>query len=232
MNLISNFKGLVKIGFCFAVISITTMAEGIAQTTATPVKTTEATMPVDNTDLYNLFEMMSGKFSSEAQSKADTSYFNISLKMHPIWQSRTDGHWFYVEQAMATKLDKPYRQRVYHLYLYNDKKIASSVFEIPNPAAYVGSCEKDNPLSNLTPDSLISREGCTIFLEKMNTEVFSGSTPQKQCKSSLRGAAYATSEVTITSGLIISWDRGWDDKDKQVWGAEKGGYEFDKLEDY
>ncbi|HRC33831.1 MAG TPA: chromophore lyase CpcT/CpeT [Bacteroidia bacterium] len=232
MKLISKLSCPIKLLFCCAILNTATIANAIAQEKAAPVKTADGATLVDNTDLYNLFEMMSGKFSSEAQSKADTSYFNISLKMHPIWQSRTDGHWFYVEQAMATKLDKPYRQRVYHLYLYNDKKIASSVFEIPNPAAYVGSCEKDNPLSNLTPDSLISREGCTIFLEKMNTEVFSGSTPQKQCKSSLRGAAYATSEVTITSGLIISWDRGWDDKDKQVWGAEKGGYEFDKLEDY
>jgi hypothetical protein len=25
---------------------------------------------------------------------------------------------------------------------------------------------------------------------------------------------------------MISWDQGWNDQGVQVWGAEKGGYEF------
>lgn len=51
----------------------------------------------------------------------------------------------------------------------------------------------------------------------------------KQCPSDRKGAAYATSEVTITPERLLSWDRGYNEKDEQVWGAEKGGYEFVKL---
>jgi hypothetical protein len=32
--------------------------------------------------------------------------------------------------------------------------------------------------------------------------------------------------------MIISWDRGFDKDDNQVWGAINGGYIFDKIENY
>ena len=46
------------------------------------------------------------------------------------------------------------------------------------------------------------------------------------CASDLRGAAYATSEVTITPQFVLSWDRGFDNTGKQVWGATEGPYVF------
>ena len=57
---------------------------------------------------------------------------------------------------------------------------------------------------------------------------FEGSTNGKQCPSNLRGAAYATSVVTIRPDGMLSWDRGFDDKGQQVWGATKAGYQFKK----
>jgi hypothetical protein len=33
----------------------------------------------------------------------------------------------------------------------------------------------------------------------------------------------------LQEDMMVSWDRGWNADDKQVWGAEKGGYEFVKL---
>ena len=29
---------------------------------------------------------------------------------------------------------------------------------------------------------------------------------------------------------LVSWDRGWNAEHEQVWGSEKGGYIFDKIE--
>jgi hypothetical protein len=74
----------------------------------------------------------------------------------------------------------------------------------------------------------MNRAGCAIYLRKKSKNHFSGSTPEKECLSSLRGATYATSEVEIKKNLIESWDRGWNAEDKQVWGAEKGPYLFIK----
>lgn len=185
-------------------------------------------LTVDKKDLKKLFQTMAGEYNSEAQSIADTSFFNISLRMKPFWKESTDGYWLYVEQAIAANQEKPYRQRAYHLYIGDDTTIISKVFELKNPSQYIGAWKDANKLKNITVDSLIDRQGCGILLHKQKNNVYTGATPGKQCLSSLRGATYATSEVSIYSDRLLSWDRGWDANDKQVWGAVKSGYIFIK----
>ncbi len=175
---------------------------------------------------------MRGAFSSETQAKSDSDFFHISLKMKPVWKQSSTEKWLYVEQAMATTLDKPYRQRIYHLALSGDTAILSTVYEVPKPERFVGGVYHPEMLDKITRDSLITRVGCAITLKKIDKKAFSGSTPGKQCLSSLRGATYATSKVTVGKKGIISWDQGWDAMDKQVWGAKKGGYDFVKKENW
>jgi hypothetical protein len=181
---------------------------------------------VTKKDLRRLAEIMNGSFSSQEQSKADSSYFHISLKMTPVWKKEKDGYWLYVEQAMATALDKPYRQRVYHLYLQDDTTLVSKVFELQNPKDVINGWQDKSKLDGIIKDNLVDRQGCSIYLHKTKEGYFKGSTPGKECLSTLRGATYATSEVIIQKDRMISWDRGWDIADKQVWGAVKGGYIF------
>jgi hypothetical protein len=173
-----------------------------------------------------LFNWMTGSFHSGAQAKTDTSYFDISLHMYPIWEADANAYWLYVEQAMTTALNRPYRQRVYKIY-GEGGKLVSKVYEIKSANKFINGWKNKELLTHLTPDSLIDRQGCAIYLTKA-VNLYKGSTPGKECLSSLRGASYATSEVEIFSDKLLSWDRGWSAADKQVWGAEKGGYIFIK----
>jgi len=176
-------------------------------------------------DLVKLSKMMQGYYSSELQSKSDTSFFDIRLKILPIWVDKTDAIWMYVEQAMSGKEDKPYRQRVYRLTETSKGNFESAVFTLKSPLRFVGNLEMVN---KLTPDSLILREGCAVLLKKVGKKKYLGATEYRKCSSDLRNATYATSEVTLTSKLLASWDRGYDSNDKQVWGAIKSGYLFRK----
>ena len=176
---------------------------------------------VNQKDLKKLYKIMAGEFSSEQQSKNDSSYFHIMLRMKPI-AINNDGYWFYVEQSMAAMQEKPYRQRVYHLYIQDDTTIMSKVFEVKNSSQYINAWKDESKLKNITTDSLIDRQGCGIFLHKQQDKTFKGSTPFKECLSTLRGATYATSEVTIYKNKLVSWDRGWDKNDKQVLIAING----------
>ncbi len=178
-------------------------------------------------ELNQLVELLHGNFSSEAQSKADTAYFNISLVMVPIWKERTDGQWMYVEQAMATKLDKPYRQRVYRLQHPGENTFTSDIYTIKNALSYAGLQNDKTKLQKLSYDSLELKDGCTVTLIK-NNDVYSGGTDGKSCPSDLRGAKYASTKITLKKGELVSWDQGFDASDKQVWGATKGGYIFIK----
>jgi hypothetical protein len=186
---------------------------------------------ITSDDLELLKNRMVGAFNSTAQAAADTSYFDIHLNMVQIWPDRLDGYWLYVEQAAAKALNRPYRQRVYHLYMENRKTLVSKVYEMSNPLRFAGAYNKPTFLAQISFDSLIDRQGCAIYLRKDKEGNYYGSTPGKECLSSLKGASYATSEVVIYSDKLISWDRGWNDEGKQVWGAQKGGYVFLKQKE-
>ncbi|TAE08285.1 MAG: hypothetical protein EAZ95_17390 [Bacteroidetes bacterium] len=186
--------------------------------------TPKATPPKD---LELAYQYLQGHFSSEEQAKQDTAFFHITLKIAPIWKKRKGEYWLYVEQATARKPEKPYRQRVYQLKK-EGKKIVSYIYTLDKPLRFAGEYAKDEPLQNLTPDSLQLKQGCEVLLSKIGKS-FSGATQKQTCPSELSGAAYATSEVTLDAQKMISWDRGWDKAGKQVWGAEKGGYIFKRV---
>lgn len=186
-------------------------------------------MKVKKSDLKELYKFMQGTFSSEKQSAQDSNFFHIMLRMVPLWKKDKEGYWLYVEQATASAEDKPYRQRIYHLYLQDDYTIASKVYEVENVGALTGAWKDLQKLDMLTKDRLLEREGCTIYLKKLSKHHYKGSTPGNSCISTLRGASYATSEVEILKDRMITWDRGWNADGKQVWGSDKGGYIFMKI---
>lgn len=182
-------------------------------------------------DLKTLSQWMQGGFDSQKQSLKDEDFFNIHLYMKQIWTTREDGIWLYVEQAAEGYLDKPYRQRVYHLTQLADGRFSSEVFSFDDAKNYAGDWKKKQPLAALSPEQLKVREGCAVFLQwDEKSRSYTGSTDAKKCGSKLRGASYATSKVTVFEDRIESWDQGYDADDKQVWGAVKSGYVFDRQQ--
>jgi len=182
----------------------------------------------DASDLEELGSWMTGTFSSAVQAAEDPDFFDIILHMATIWPDREDGHWLYVEQAVREYQDRPYRQRVYRLREIAPGLFESQVFTLPEPGTAVGAWISEEPLADLDPDDLEERDGCAILLRRRG-ETFEGSTLATLCSSSLRGAAYATSEVVVTAEGMVSWDRGFAADGSQVWGATKGGYVFDRI---
>lgn len=181
-------------------------------------------------DLARLTAYMTGTFSSHAQSLRDTGFSDIRLHMAPIWPQRHDGPWLYVEQAEAGNPEKPYRQRVYRLRRLEDGSIESAVFTLKKPLRFTGAHHNPELLAGLSPDSLDHREGCEVFLRRRPDGSFYGKTRDTSCASAHRGAAYATSEVTVTSQFLITWDRGFNASGEQVWGSERGGYYFARIQ--
>lgn len=174
---------------------------------------------------------MNGTFDSELQSQQDTDFFHINLRMIPIWPEYSGDKQFYlyVEQAVATSLDKPYRQRIYKVEKINDDSFVSHIYTMTEPERFIGKNGSDQIFKLVSPDSLQRKDGCEVYLKYDSTKQnFSGSTGEKTCASDLRGASYASSKVTIEKDMMISWDQGFDKGGKQVWGAVKGGYIFRK----
>ncbi len=180
-----------------------------------------------DTELNELFALMQGSYNSEKQSIADSTYYNISLHMYPIWEDK--GNFLYVEQALNSMQDKPYRQRIYKVTRLNDSMFSSAIYTLPVDSLWVGKWKTPASFDSLSIENISLKSGCEVLLKRLGKNNFKGETGIKTCSSSLRGASYATSEVEVTENQILSWDRGFDSQGNHVWGAEKAGYVFDKL---
>lgn len=184
---------------------------------------------IADNSLTELTSWMQGHFDSSKQATADKDFYEIHLNMKQIWAEQKEATWLYVEQAAAGHLNKPYRQRVYKVEQIGDNQYASHVYLLPENDAYIGAHDNTEKFNAITPADLKLKTGCTVYLAWNEASgMFEGSTKGDECKSSLRGASYATSKVTISDDKIMSWDQGFDANNKQVWGAEKAGYVFDK----
>jgi hypothetical protein len=169
---------------------------------------------------------MAGTFSSYDQHINDTAnYYHIKLDIIPIWEDRTDGYWFYVEQALAGYEDKPYRQRVYHLWENRWGEYVSSIYLFPEPKRYAQKSqefEEDFSVKDIT-----LKDGCDVILNfDYDQSCYVGGTKIGTCTSKRSGSTYATAEVKIYKNELYSWDRGFDANNEYVWGAEKSGYVF------
>jgi len=190
-------------------------------------KSTQTAASKSEANLNELVAIMQGTYSSEKQSVADTTYFNISLRMVPIWKNK--GHYLYVEQALFKKQDKPYRVRIYKISQRGENEFVSEIHTLKNEKDWIGKWKTPEAFDALTEQDIELKAGCEVVLHREDKNKFSGRTGEKTCPSELRGASYATSKVTILANQILSWDQGFDKEGKQVWGATKAGYVFDRL---
>ena len=191
-------------------------------------------VPASDAELHRAVTYLSGSFSSAAQASMDPDFFDIRLEMTPIWSAlkRRGGRYIYVEQAAAGALERPYRQRIYHVSIERTGTVRRAVYELPGDSlAFAGWWRTPERFDDaFGPEDLIERTGCDITMTwDADEQGYVGSTLGQGCESSLRGAAYATSEVLIRLDYLETWDRGFDAAGDQVWGAVKGPYRFDRV---
>lgn len=138
--------------------------------------------------------------------------------------------WFYIEQAEVGMLDKPYRQHISALHATSDGGFATQVYTFTGDAYRFAGWWKhpESFTHHLTSQDLDAREGCEVVMRPTDDGGFTGGTAGNGCPNTSRGAAYATSEATITPDEIRAWDRGYDASGRQVWGSRTGPYIFKK----
>lgn len=194
-----------------------------------PAMEEEAPVPVDN--LEQLATFMQGSFRNEAQALSDSSFFDLSLEVRQIWPERTDGYWLYMEQALTAARENPFRQRVYHLAQAEGDTILLSVYAIAGSFQYAGAYNNDSILSSIQADSLQHKIGCHLYFTPQDApQRYMGVNKPGSCEVQVKGVSYLMSEVTVFADSLYSWDRGYNDKDEVVWGANSGGYKFTRLQ--
>ena len=189
-----------------------------------------ASARADDSPLARLTTALTGNFTTADQTAIDPTYRHVLLHAVPIWTDHAAGPWFYLEQALADAPDLPFRQRVCQLVARADGVIEQHVFHLANPVAFTGAWQDAGRLAKLTLTDLIFQDGCTVFLREQPDGSFRGATESTGCTNDVHGAAYATAELTITAQKIVSWERGYNAANAQVWGPLHGGYVFKRVD--
>ncbi len=172
--------------------------------------------------------LLTGTFDSKAQAEANPEGFRavrlVSVKV-PKSRLGSGAPVLYIEQALVSTPDKPYRQRFYRIEETAEGGVVSRVFEPKEPVAISGKWRDPSDLALYGAGDVVERMGCAVRLTK-SARGWEGGTEGTSCPSALSGARYATSRVKLAPDQLESWDRGYDLEDRQVWGAKEGPYLF------
>lgn len=176
--------------------------------------------------LMMLKSWMSGDFNSSALAASDTNYYSIDLHMCLIRED--SGKWFelYVEQALSSRPESPYRQRIYHITAVDTLNFVSEIYVLNEDSLFVGACASDELKAQLPLAGQYKKEGCDVHLKWNGIDGFEGATLGTDCYNVFGGAAYATSEVTVKKDRIESLDQGYDQNGVKVWGPSGKAYVF------
>jgi hypothetical protein len=177
-----------------------------------------------------LVHRLVGSFSNADQARSDFSYHTVSLHSAEIWPQRVDGPWIYLEQSLEEAPGIPYRQQVYQLAIRPDGTVEIRIYTPTDPLAWTGAWKDPTTLPSPGPEGLRLDEGCTVKLSAQTNGSLKGSTEGCACRSELRNADYATTELTISDAGVVIWDRGFSTKGNQVWGPSHGGFDFRRTE--
>jgi hypothetical protein len=177
-----------------------------------------------------------GRFSTEAQHRADARYDIVEARIIRIWPERTDGVWLYQEQAIINApglTPDAARARPYFQFVARVVEIAPGVlrrdnFRVKDGAKWLNLGPGDARLATLAPDDLAA-PSCHNRLERVASGVFIGGT--ETCANAFRGAVMMESRSVTTSDAYVNWDRGFDAKGARVWGPADGGYIFRRVAD-
>ena len=135
----------------------------------------------------------------------------------------------YQEQALASELTKPYRQRFLQLSASPmSQSVQSRSFKPANPAAWVNFCNQSATTRTVKPAD-IGIVVCNVFLRRAGND-YVGNTPVDGCPANVRGAVRIKNHIVLRPIGMDTWDRGFDASGKQVWGAKTESYQFRRRE--
>ncbi len=183
---------------------------------------------IKDNELHELVVFLSGEFSNEEQTKNDPGFALLHLNNSRIWEHKPD-YWLYSEVHDGKKIDQIYGQRIIKYERVDSFTFKSTNYQIRNAKDYRKGWKNKRIFNKLTMDSLEIRYGCEVYYEKNTSTIYSGKTNKNLCFSSTPRVEYITTNFVISKDKISIWNRGYDNKGKQVWGKITGPYKYRRI---
>lgn len=193
-----------------------------------------AQMPLDR-QAEAIAQDLIGTLSTTAQAKAHPPAVDVTLTTcritvtDPRASTRsTSAIYLYQEQALSSKLQQPYRQRFLQLVPSPYSQTVQSISYKPQEMQrWINFCQHPLAQRIVAPGDLGQRI-CVVYL-KQTGEEYVGATPVDGCPGHLHGATRIKNQIRLNSQGMDTWDRGYDDRGKQVWGAKDSAYQYRRI---
>ena len=176
-------------------------------------------------NLKQYTKTITGVFSTKEQHLIDSTFDDVMVYTKLIRKDINGIYWIYTEQG-ETRNYKPYRQRVYQLAIV-DGKILQRIYYLKDITKH--SFFKPQTITSITLADITLKQGCDLSIDFITKGIYGGKTNDKNCIATFRGSTYTTTDFMVYSDKVMSWERGWNDKDEQVWGSRKGHYIYKKI---
>jgi hypothetical protein len=181
-----------------------------------------------------------GRFSSYPQTLVDSTKSDVLIRTRFI--TNLDGYdIFYTQQGENIKGKYyPYRQRLYKTK-NEGTHIQLEIHTIDVPYTIMEDTPMDTiqsfkinlnlMLDNIAKNNSAKKEGCDIkvIVVSNNNNVLYGTTNNNDCTATFNGSSYTRVQFLIFPHYLISWERGYDVDNNQVWGPTTNPYIFFKI---
>ncbi len=196
---------------------------------------TYSTVAGSDDRLEQMVEWMCGSFSSENHADTTINKYIVDVRLHmcQVWDDRNVGenvYWLYVEQAYASNLSSPYRQRLYKMMIDENGDLYDEVYSIPTPATYLHGYNTPEMFDAFTEADLLIKENCNVKFT-YEGDFYSGATAGVDCHAAIPGVDYIISKSTMYPDHLTSWDLGYKTSGQWVMGPD-WPYIFDKVANY
>lgn len=173
-----------------------------------------------------------GAFSSEAQAARDAEFSPVDIRIEPVTLDRADiveGPWLLF--SMHDRKRDVWQQALYRL--------REDPGEITVIESYRLFRRSSQPPDNkpITPqevakrrlESIVYLSGCDVYFTLGPDRVFRGAHQRGTCKPATLKVAYVHADKTVGPEGLMFWERGYDERDRPVWGPKTGGYVFTRV---
>lgn len=175
---------------------------------------------------------MLGRFSSQDQAAADAKFSPVDIRIEPVTLERTnivEGPWLLF--SMHDRKRDQWQQALYRLRQDPGEIVVIESYRLFRRSSQPPDNRPIKPedIAKRRLETIVYLSGCDVYFTLGPDQVFRGAHQRGTCKPATLKVAYIYADKTVGPEGMMFWERGYDERDRPVWGPETSGYQFKRL---
>lgn len=185
-----------------------------------------------DTSVALLERYLLGRFSSATQAAGNPEFSPVDVRVEPVTLERSnivEGPWLLF--SMHDRKRDQWQQALYRLRQDPGEIIVIESYRLFRRSSQPPENRPIKPedLAKRRLESIVYLSGCDVYFTLGADKIFRGAHQRGTCKPATLKVAYIHADKEIGPAGMMFWERGYDERDRPVWGPKTGGYRFERL---